>query len=232
MVLQPAGRASLADGVVEQLRAAIADGTFAIGSKLPTEKQLTESFQVGRTTLREAVRVLAHEGLVVSRQGSGVYVAADTVSTELERRLGVASLLDILQARFALETHSARLAAQHRSDDDVAHLVALLAERDAHPSGSERFVEIDLEFHRGIVAASGNEVLLDVFNALNPRLSDAFADVVAFELTDPVLAEHTTGHHGILEAIRSRQPEEAARIAGDLLADTIARVSAGERSPA
>lgn len=228
MVLQPAGRASLADGVVGQLRAAIADGTFAVGSKLPTEKQLTESFQVGRTTLREAVRVLAHEGLVVSRQGSGVYVAADTVSTELERRLGVASLLDILHARYALETHAARLAAGNRSAADLRRLESLLAERDSHPSGSARFVEIDLEYHRAIVIASGNEVLLDVFNALNPRLSDAFADVVAFELTDPVLAEHTTGHHGILAAIRDGDAEGAARISGDLLADTIARVSAGE----
>ncbi|UCR89149.1 FadR/GntR family transcriptional regulator [Mycetocola spongiae] len=226
MSLQPAGRASLADGVADQLREAIADGVFAVGSKLPPERELTESFQVGRTTIREAVRALAAEGLLISRQGSGVFVSARTSMASLERRLSTASLLDILNTRHALETHAARLAARNRDQDEVHALRAVLAERDTHPSASPEFVRIDLHFHRLVLVASKNAVLLDVFDALTPRLSDAFADVVDFELTDDVLAEHTTGHHGIVEAIATRDAEAAARIAGEILADTIALVSA------
>lgn len=225
--LQPAGRASLADGVAEQLRAALAAGTFPVGSKLPPERELTETFQVGRTTIREAVRALAAEGLLASRQGSGVFVSAEKPLASLERRLSTASLLDILNTRYALETHAARLAAVNREPAEVDRLEELLRERDTHPSDSAEFIAIDQEFHRAVLVASKNRVLVDVFDALSPRLSDAFADVVAFELTEDVLAEHTTGHHGIVAAIRSRDAEAAGRIAGEILADTIGLVSRG-----
>ncbi|MCS4275702.1 MULTISPECIES: FadR/GntR family transcriptional regulator [Mycetocola] len=225
--LQPAPRASLADGVATQLREALAAGTFEVGTKLPTERELTESFRVGRTTIREAVRALAAEGLLVSRQGSGVFVAASTPLASLERRLSAASLLDVLNTRFALETHAARLAAENRDDAEVEALDALLRERDTHASGSPAFVAIDFDFHRAILVASKNGVLVDVFDALASRLADAFADVVEFELSDDILAEHTEGHHGIVRAIERRDADAAGRISGEILADTIRLVSRG-----
>ncbi len=110
-------REALSTHVAEQLRARIADGTWPVGSRIPTEPQLCALLNAGRNTVREAVQSLAHAGLLSKRQGSGTYVIADDdLALALSRQVSRSVHREALEVRRALEVEAARLAAVSRTD--------------------------------------------------------------------------------------------------------------------
>ncbi|ADG90231.1 GntR family transcriptional regulator [Thermobispora bispora] len=166
MSLRTAQRASLVDQVIDQLKEQITSGYWQLNAKIPTETALAEQLGVGRNTVREAVRALTHAGLLECRQGDGTYVRATSeLSGVMARRLRAAEQLEILEVRRALEVEAARLAAIRRTDEDIAAMEAALAEREkAWAEGDpETFVEADLNFHVTVVAATHNQVLMDLY---------------------------------------------------------------------
>ncbi|WBU36886.1 FadR/GntR family transcriptional regulator [Homoserinibacter sp. YIM 151385] len=226
MAFDTTSRLRLSESVAEQLREAIRAGDYPAGAKLPTEAQLSETMGVGRTTVREAVRALITEGLLVSRQGSGVYATGKTPYGE---RLATAALVEIFHARCAIETYAAELACRHRTEEDLLALEHALAHRDQVPSRTPEFAARDIAVHRAIVAASGNTVLLDVFVSLEPRLVEAFVDSRFLDRADPGRANaHVDAHYDIVGAIRARDAEEAVRLARLLQAGAIAVLEGGE----
>lgn len=209
MTLYAARRASLADQVIGQLKDEIASGAWAVGDKIPPEPALSESLGVGRNTIREAVKALTHAGLLECRQGDGTYVRATSeLSGAISRRLRTAELIEILQVRRALEVEAARLAAQHRDETDIAAIDEASARRDAslaaHDFGS--FVDADLDFHTAIVAATHNQVLIELWHdftaAVRSTITSAGHDM-ANNLSIP--------HEQIAGAIRAGDAEIAAR---------------------
>src|SRR5699024_7248800 len=152
-------RRSLVDSVVEQLRTAVEAGRWPVGEKLPVESALAESLSVGRNTVREAVRVLVHTGLLDTRQGDGTYVLSRVDPAESLRRLRRTSLRDQLEMRIALEAEAARLAAKRRYTDDLkAMQSALAARRQAGSNVDERIVH-DHRFHTAVITAAHNPAL-------------------------------------------------------------------------
>src|SRR5437763_16585849 len=129
MPLATTRRAGLVDQAIEQLREAIKQGECQVGQRIPTETALAEGLGVGRNTVREAVRALAHSGLLEVRQGDGTYVRATSEVSGAIRRLCGTELREVLQVRRSLEVEGARLAASARTDEEVANLRALLARR-------------------------------------------------------------------------------------------------------
>ena len=119
-----APRTKLSARIVETLREDLMAGAIPPGQKLPTESQLTTQFGVSRTVVREAIAALAADGLVESRQGSGVFATRHLTSTlgamasEMGRR--VSSALNVLEVRLAIEVESAALAAQRHSPSQEA----------------------------------------------------------------------------------------------------------------
>lgn len=219
MALERAERVPLSENVAEQLRRAIRDGEYPTGAKLPTEAELSASLGVGRTTVREAVRALVSEGILASRQGSGVYA---TGHVPLSQRLSTAALVEVFQARCAIETYAAELACTQREDEDLAALEGALSRRDQVQPGTEEFARRDLAFHHAIVAASKNGILLDIFVSLQPRLLDAFVETRFLDRADSEQArEHIDAHYEIVRAIRDRDTERASRLAHLLQAGTI-----------
>src|SRR5690349_18835715 len=126
MPLTSPRRAGLVNQVIDQLRGAIVAGEWPVGRRIPNESVLVEELGVGRNTVREAVRALAHAGLLDVRQGDGTYVRATSEVSGALRRLCGAELRDVLQVRRALEVEGARLAATHRTAADVDEMRALL----------------------------------------------------------------------------------------------------------
>ena len=121
---------------------------------------------MARNTVREAVRALAHNGLLDIRQGSGTYVVATSeLAGVMHRRFAGADPRHVAELRSALEATAARLAAQRRTEQDLQQLDALLERRErAWESGdAEAFVEADATFHLAVVAASHNEVLAAIY---------------------------------------------------------------------
>lgn len=132
MPLVTTRRTGLVDQVIEQLRASVAGGEWPVDTRIPTEPELAEALGVGRNTVREAVRALAHSGILEVRQGDGTYVRATSEVSGAVRRLCGPQLRDVLQVRRCLEVEGARLAAAARTEEDLAELRALLHRRDSH----------------------------------------------------------------------------------------------------
>jgi DNA-binding FadR family transcriptional regulator len=210
--LSTARRTGLVDQVSAQLREGIASGEWPIGQRIPTEAVLVESLGVGRNTVREAVRALAHAGILDVRQGDGTYVRATSEVSGALRRLCGAELRDVLSVRRGLEVEGARLAATHRTDDDVAELRALLARRDEclRDGHTDDFARADVDFHLAVVRSSHNAMLTELYRGLIEAIT---ASVATTHETPVEIVDHGV----LLDHIAAGDVERAARTAGELL---------------
>lgn len=210
MALSSARRTPLSDQVIAQLRTQITSGEWPVGSRIPTEVELVEQLGVARNTVREAVRALAHNGLLDIRQGSGTYVLATSeLAGVMHRRFAEADPARVAELREALEASAAGLAARRRTGRDLELLdVALERREGAWRSGDpESFVQADAAFHQAVVAAAHNEVLAALYADLGEVLRAHLRQDIG-----PVLsADRYVGHGEIVAAIRGGDPEAASR---------------------
>lgn len=177
--------------------------------------------QVGRNTVREAIRVLSHAKVLEVRQGDGTYVRSNIDPAEVMRRVTRSSIVDHLELRTMLETEAAKLAARHRSRDDIALLYGLLdrrGESQSHPS-YQAFIEADLAFHIEISRISGNTALAELYRYFALTAGAKMRSVLdEGELPEPPLEAHIA----IVRAIEAGNEETAAEAAGAVIAPLIA----------
>ncbi|HEY2474983.1 MAG TPA: FadR/GntR family transcriptional regulator [Candidatus Cybelea sp.] len=187
-------RRGLADQVIERVRALVADGTYRVGDRLPPEGELCELFGVGRSTIREAMRVLANRGLVDIRHGEGTFVVSRALHESLEERLERAELEDIYEARMLIERPLAELAAQRRDTRDIAAMRKALRNRTrAIRAGQvEAYTESDFAFHLAVARASKNAALIGVY--------ESFVHVVQPMLGRLMTAEYMAAENDELHA--------------------------------
>ncbi|UUN26124.1 FadR/GntR family transcriptional regulator [Streptomyces sp. FIT100] len=209
MALTSPRRSALSDQVIAELRNQITSGEWPVGSRIPTEPELVEQLGVARNTVREAVRALAHNGLLDIRQGSGTYVVATSeLAGVMHRRFADADPRHVAEVRSTLESSAARLAAERRTRRDLKQLDALLARREeAWATGdAERFVAADTTFHLAVVAASHNEVLTGLY----ADLGDVLRDWLREDLGHDLRPEYHMDHARLVEAIRAGDGDTAA----------------------
>ncbi|MGW5943232.1 FadR/GntR family transcriptional regulator [Streptomyces celluloflavus] len=209
MSLTSPRRSALADQVIAQLRAQIASGEWPVGSRIPTEPELVEQLGVARNTVREAVRALAHNGLLDIRQGSGTYVAATSeLAGVMHRRFADADPGHVAELRSALEAAAARLAAGRRTTQDLRQLDVLLERRErAWESGAaEAFVAADATLHMAVVAASHNDVLAGLYADLGGVVRDSVRAGVGGVLRPEAHQDHAR----LVAAIRAGDGDRAA----------------------
>ncbi|WP_326696807.1 FadR family transcriptional regulator [Streptomyces sp. NBC_01754] len=209
MALTSPRRSALADQVIAQLRNQITTGEWPVGSRIPTEPELVERLGVARNTVREAVRALAHNGLLDIRQGSGTYVVATSeLAGVMQRRFADADPRHIAELRSTLESSAARLAALRRTDRDLRQLDTLMARREETwaAGDAEAFVAADATLHLAVVGASHNDVLTELYADLNDLLRDRLRGDVGTELRP----EDHVDHARLVEAIRAGDAETAA----------------------
>ncbi|MCD0450294.1 GntR family transcriptional regulator [Actinocorallia sp. API 0066] len=217
MTLSSARRTPLFEQVAAQLRAEITSGRWPVGSRIPTEPELAEQLGVARGTLREAVRALAHNGLLDIRQGSGTYVVASSEMAGVMRR-SFAGLAPehVNELRALLERSAVGLAALRRTDAEMDHLEALLARRETAwaaatredaPGGLEDFVQADAALHAAIVAATHNPALIGIYADLGEFFRAELRGFFAGALTPDRYVDHTR----LVAAIRARDADAATR---------------------
>lgn len=214
MVFSEVPRRALVDRVIEQLQTRLSLGEPRAGERLPPEPELMAQLGVGRSTLREAVRVLAHAGLLDVRQGDGTYVRAAAADEPLDRRLRRAHVLEVYEVRQALEVEAARLAAERRDEADLTAMRSCLDRRAAaHAAGDQAaYLDADLAFHTRIAAAAKNGVLADLYNAFTNANREAWRDIVA----DPAPRADTAAlHEQLYAAITARDGETAMRVTAE-----------------
>lgn len=204
--------------VESQLRKAILDGAFGEGDRLPSENALARSFNVSRATIREALRTLSEAGLLAKGHGatSGLYVQTvdhNALSRIVAERLG--AILDlgsvtpeeVSDFRDLLEVPSARLAAQNRSEVDLATLHEIIDQERATTIDDPAVPELNARFHIEIANASGNRVLAAFVAALHRT-----ARPLAFVYIDEALGREAVSHHIKLHRnLRDRDSSAAAQ---------------------
>lgn len=218
MALTATRRTGLVDQVIEQMRQAIRAGDWAVDERIPPEPELVSVLGVGRNTVREAVRALAHAGLLEVRQGDGTFVRATSEISGALRRMCGTELQEVRQVRFLLEVEAARLAATHRTGADVVTLAATLAERDTAVA-DERWtdaVDADARFHQEVVGCAGNSLLTELYLGMTEVIRASLAATAGH--ADPAWR---IGHGDLLTAIRDHDPDRAATEAGRFLAEYV-----------
>ncbi|MBY4225618.1 FadR family transcriptional regulator [Rhodococcus fascians] len=202
-------RTSLADQAAELLHAKIQSGEWPVGTKLPGETTLAPMFDVGRSTMREAIRQLAGRGILVTRQGSGVFVESlDEARTDWDRVLQRSHITAVLEARLAIEGEAAALAATRRTPTDLDVIRRSLELRNTARADAVDLVEADMAFHRAIVVASHNDILLELFDSMAPRLRTAMIDMLKIKGAFGEDADHDAHTH-VVEAIAARDEHRA-----------------------
>jgi DNA-binding FadR family transcriptional regulator len=222
MTLEPVRREVLSDQVIARLRGQITSGAWPVGSRIPAESELVEQLGVARNTVREAVRALAHTGLLEIRHGSGTYVRATSELAGMMRgRFAGAATEDVTEVRGALEARAARLAAVRRNAQDLRRLDAALAQREKAWSSGDRiaFVNADAAFHLAMVAASHNMVLAELHADLGEVIRESLLD----HFRDALRPDQYQDHARLVEAIRARDSEQAAFEAGSYTAGCLPR---------
>lgn len=155
---QPAN--NLAEQVMARLSGDIRGGRLAPGARLPTEQALTTAFGVSRTVVREAVAALRADGLVVTRRGSGAYVAdpaAGPFRIGPPRDTSLADILNVMELRLAVEVQAAGLAADRAGRRQLGVIRAAWRAIEAALQRGEGAVAEDFAFHRAIAEATGND---------------------------------------------------------------------------
>ncbi|HWK43376.1 MAG TPA: FadR/GntR family transcriptional regulator [Stellaceae bacterium] len=212
--LPPAVRRTtqVSDWFAREIRA----GRLASGEKLPTEHELIAQFSVSRTVIREAMASLRSEGLVVSRQGSGVFVADHRanrtfriVSDEVR---SLTEVQNVLQLRLAVEVEAAGIAAERRSDADLEHMRRSLEIIDASIAAGDSAVEPDFAFHRAISSATGNPYFGRFMHFLGPVIIPRQSIRPNLETPEQrrfYLEQVQAEHRRIYQAIERRNVEAA-----------------------
>lgn len=209
-------RQSLVESMTEQLRHVITTGNFKVGEKLPSEAKLGEQYNVSRTVVRESIATLRNEGLVEVRRGSGIYIVDVKRQKKFYLQLGhpenLASTLEILELRTAIEVEAAGLAALRRSPAQEEIIYQKLAVFDQAVDAGQETGKEDFDFHIAIAEATNNPqfkqflIMLGAQSIPRSRLSTKYSQSQLKKYMQQLQLEHRQ----IADAI-SLQKKETAR---------------------
>ena len=197
--------------VVNQIHELIREGKLKAGDQLPSERELAETFKVSRASVREALRALETQGLVVSRTGTGTFVAdlpiellvAPLASLLIKHKKALA---DIFETRRLIEPRIASLAAERVTDRDIEQMRTILERQREEVSRGATGVEEDAEFHFSIGRATQNQALEKLVSGLMDILSDSREE----SLQTPGRSQASLESHlKILSAIEEHDTEKA-----------------------
>lgn len=199
--------------VVSQIRELIREGKLKAGDQLPSERELAETFNVSRTSVREALRALESRGLVVSRTGAGTFIAElpiESLVAPLAKLLieEKDALADIFEMRELIEPHIASLAAERASGSDIERMKTILEKQKAEIARGATGVEADTEFHFAIARATQNHALEKLVSGLMDILGHCREESLQTPGRSQLSLE---SHYRILSAIESHNKERARK---------------------
>jgi len=210
-------RKSLSDEVAARLQEKISLGQYKPGDKLPIEPALMKQFGVGRSTIREAIKILVNAGFLHVRQGLGTFVENAAGSNEpFDQRLKRARLQEVDDVRELLELKIAERAAIHRTEKDLRAMEKHLAARKqaAAEGRLDDCVEADIHFHVAVAEATKNQILADLYRVISVHLKQGFLrlykDTSAFKGSQVL-------HEKLLKAIAAQNTTQASDAAEKII---------------
>ncbi len=214
---------TLSQRIERTIESAIREKKLAIGSKLPTEREMCESFGVSRTALREALRRLSARGLITIQKGSGMYVseiniedAISTLNLYYDLKFDDQLLSQIIEVRSLFEPEIAALAAQNRTEKDLDILDANVLEfEQCDPDNTQREADLDNHFHLTITKATQNPVVqlsMEPIYTLLPRMRNYIYGNIDGEKTTTLRF-----HRSLVDSIRDKDEDPSRLIMKDHL---------------
>ncbi len=211
--------------IAEDLSVQIREHRLQPGEPLPTERDLAQTYGVGRSSVREAMRMLESRGLI-GPAGKGSFVVAgygNPLSDSLRFLLAAkeTDLGELYEARKILEAETAALAALRRTDADLARMRGHIEEMSAGLASQEKYIEADLQFHLAVAAATRNRVVVHVMGAIRDLLHRALGSI--FHI--PGSPQQSIAQHRLIteaiaagdpDAARQRMLEHLARVEKDI----------------
>lgn len=230
------GTLSSHDQVARVLGSEILAGVHKPGQKIPSEAEILMRFGVSRTVLREVLKTLTAKGLIVSKTRVGTTVLdstywnffdADVLSWKVAQGFDADFRRDLTEIRLALEPAAAAVAAERRTEEDLAELRRCVAAMWEATDSARSYAAADLDFHRAVGAASGNTLMRSVSAVVETAL------VAQFTLASPVRddsahAVSVQGHQKIVDAIEARDGNAAAEAMRDVIGHGVGRIASAE----
>ena len=204
-------RRRLYEDIVQQFHSLISQGALQHGARLPSERLLAAQLKVSRSSIREAIRSLELQGLVVSKRGSGTFINTENLESVVALiastlSSGGETLKDIFEVRHLLEPQIAAVAAQRAGDKDVQRLGEILEEQQRQIEEGQTGVDADTAFHFALASATHNSALVKVVSAVEDILRRSRHQ----SLQEPGRPQRSlASHRQILEMVRARDPEGA-----------------------
>lgn len=204
--------------VEQQIKDRIAAGDYAPGTKLPAVTELAKTFNVGLSTVREALSALKATGWLDIRHGSGTYVCGELPTVEPEKPTDpfylTHSFREIIEVRKYIESGCAALAARRRTEEDLEELERILHRMDRTLGNEAESEQADIAFHLRIAQASANPLLQHMMQSLTERLHEHITGSrqLWFFAERSSAEQLLKEHRSIYEAIRASKEEEASRL--------------------
>ncbi|UWX59454.1 FadR family transcriptional regulator [Chryseobacterium oranimense] len=213
-------RRTLAQEVAERLIQGIINDEYPIGEKLPIEPELMKIYGVGRSSIREAIKILSIKGVLNVQQGVGTFVTSKNVQESLETKIDKAEIEEVYEVRSVLDSKIAAKAAIHRSDKDLKTMKMYLDLREklAGENQALECYQADINFHISIAEACGNALLKEIYKITSKHILRTFEsshnnNTDSFKISQKI-------HTDLYQCIENKDPESAARIA-QLIVDKV-----------
>jgi GntR family transcriptional repressor for pyruvate dehydrogenase complex len=202
---------SIPQVVLEEIQKLIAGGQIRPGDCLPSELGLAERFRVGRSSIREAMRVLHLLGVVEVIQGKGTFVREPgilplVVDWSRVSKMGVTS--EVMEARQFMEVLLAQLAAERATGEDIETLRQSLQHSEATLSNMETNIRAGVDFHLALADAAHNQVLALMYRTIR----DLYLEIARrTRITPEIARDRYHDHEHLLQAVINHDPEAAAQ---------------------
>ena len=213
-MFKPVKKTRVYEEIVAKIKDMLEKGRLKSGDQLPGERELSEVFQVSRSSVREALRTLETQGHLESRQGDGTYIASKSVESLVNPLASVIfsekdSQMELFEMRRLIEPQLAFLAAERATEEEIAMMEQALVLQEEAIARGETGTDVDKSFHYIMAKATKNKVLL--------RLTDSMRDLLAESRDKYLQVEGRPGksisrHRQVLDAIKAGDGELAARV--------------------
>ncbi|KQX23476.1 MULTISPECIES: FadR/GntR family transcriptional regulator [unclassified Sphingomonas] len=207
----------LVDQVITAIQESIDKGLFKVGERLPSEARLGADFGVGRSTIREALRVLGHLNRVETRTGSGSYVVDNSRFEPVPSEMSLEEVEAIYDFRYRIEAPAAERAAQRRSPAQVKKIRRLLeiTKKQVDTRDLDKIATADTDLHMAILETAGESIALEIWQANRSRWEQALKSLV--KLTGPIVATNAAHaiqmlHDELIDAIERGDGKTALRL--------------------
>ena len=220
-MFKPIKKTKIYEEIVSKVKNMIEDGRLHPGDQLPAERELSETFKVSRSSLREALRALESQGLLESRQGNGTFVARQPIENIVNPLAAVIlaekdGQMELFEMRRLVEPNIAFLAAERATSEEIAELEEILGVQAERVARGETGTDFDKRFHDTLVKATKNSILIKIMNTVMDSLAESRDKYLQVEgRPEKSLLRHSE----ILDTIKAGDKKRAAKIMREHLVD-------------